>query len=172
MDRDTEVTLTEVYDGIVGAIAAKFPDLHVEAEREDRSRPPIPACLIELAELEPAPDNDPGTDQLAVVAVFEAQLIMGFKQPGKNAKREVRELAASLAAFARLQRWDLPIGPAEGIGAYPDDFAPELDQFECWRVEWRQIVHLGNSAWNNDGSPPTTVMVAEPGADEYAQLAP
>ncbi len=176
MDRNTEVTLDQVHDGIVTTLAAQFPGLHVEAYREDRKSLPIPACLIELSEMEADPATDPGTGQLSVIATFEAQLIMGFKQPGKNAKREVRKLAAAVAAFVRLKRWGCPIGPAEVVGAYKDDFDPELDQFECWRVEWRQVIHLGETVWKGGHPPPGEVLgsfvplIGEPYEGEYQPL--
>lgn len=157
---NTVTTLDSVHAGIVNAIKAKFPQLQtVEAYRLDRKTLPHPACLIELTEMEPA-DMDPGTEQLAVMARFEAKLVIGFRQGINNPKLEIRKLAAAFCAFVRLQRWGLPIGPAEFIGAYPDDFDSELDQFEVWRVEWRQIIHLGESVWAdwNAGSPPSQVL--------------
>jgi hypothetical protein len=164
VDRNTEVTLDQLYSGIVASIAAKFPDLHVEAEREDRDmkRLPVPCCLVDLTEMSEANDHDPGTGQQAVNATFTGQLIMGFRQDtGKNARKEVRKLAAALAAHVRLQRWGCPVGPAYVVGAFPDDFDPDLDQFECWRVEWEQVVHLGETVWTNDGVQPTVVMLGQ-----------
>lgn len=158
---NTVTTLDAVHEGIVAAIKAQFPDLRtVEAYRLDRNNLPVPACLIEMTEMDPA-ELDPGTEQQAVNARFEAKLVIGFRQGLKNPKLEIRKLAAAIAAFIRLQRWGCPIGPAEFIGAYPDDFDPELDQFEVWRVEWRQIIHLGDSVWNdwNAGEPPSQLLV-------------
>lgn len=158
---NTVTTLDAVHAGIVSAIQSRFPALQtVEAYRLDRKALPTPACLIELTEMD-ADDLDPGTEQQAVMARFEAKLVIGFRQGANNPKLEIRKLAAAMAAFVRLQRWGCPIGPAELIGAYQDDFDPELDQFECWRVEWRQIIHLGESVWAdwNDGSPPSQVLV-------------
>lgn len=153
---NTVTTLDAVHSGIVAAIKAQFPDLKiVEAYRLDRKNLPVPACLVELTEMDAAPDVDPGTEQLAVNARFEATFVIGFRQGGKNPKLEVRKLAASFAAFARLQRWGCPIGPAEVIGAYQDDFDPELDQYECWRVEWQQVIHLGDTVWKDEGEVPT-----------------
>jgi hypothetical protein len=181
MDRNTEVTLDQLYSGIVAAISAKFPDLHVEAEREDRDmkRLPVPCCLVDLIEMPDANDHDPGTGQQAVNATFSAQLIVGFRQDaGKNARKEVRKLAAALAALVRLNRWGCPVGPAYVQGAYPDDFDPDLDQFECWRVDWEQVVHLGETVWTNDGVQPTVVLLGEApmvGADfvpDYVQVTP
>lgn len=158
---NTVTTLDAVHAGIVTAIQAQFPDLAtVEAYRLDRKSLPIPACLIELTELDAAPEIDPGTEQLAVNARFEARFVIGFRQGMKNPKLEVRKLAAAFAAFARLKRWGCPIGPAEVIGCYQDDFDPELDQYECWRVEWQQVIHLGNTVWTDEGEVPTQVLAS------------
>lgn len=174
---DTMTTLDAVHDGIVAAIKAQFPDLKtVEAYRLERRNLPTPACLIELTEMD-ASDMDPGTEQMAVDARFEAKLVIGFRQGCKNPKLEIRKLAAAVTAFVRLQRWGCPIGPAEVIGAYPDDFDPELDQFECWRVEWRQVIHLGESVWKdwNEGEVPTPAYSWAPdigvgNEDKYTEL--
>lgn len=160
MDANTETTLDAVHAGIVSGLQAQFPDLHVEAYRLDRKGFPVPACFIELVDMERG-DMDPGTDQLPMLCRFEAQLIIGFRQGTKNPKLEIRKLAAAVAAFVRLKRWGCPIGPAEVVGAYSDDFDPELEQFEVWRVEWQQIIHLGESVWKgwNDGEPPGSPML-------------
>lgn len=170
MDRNTEVTLDQVHDGIVSTLQAQFPAVNVEAYRLDRKDLPLPSILVELTEMEVVPELDPGTGQLAVMATFEAQVVIGFRQPGKNAKREIRNLAGALAAFARLQRWGCKIGPAQVVGAYRDDFEPELDQYEVWRVEWQQVVHLGETVWKGGNPPPDTVFVSDGG--EYGQIAP
>lgn len=155
---NTVVTLDQVHAGIIGAIKTQFPDLNlVEAYRLDRKNLPTPACLIEMTEMDAAMDIDPGTEQLAVTARFEARFIIGFRQGAENPKLKVRKLAAAFAAFARLNRWGCRIGPAGVIGAYQDDFDPELDQYECWRVEWEQVIHLGNTIWTDDGTVPVPV---------------
>lgn len=155
---NTVTTLDAVHAGIVDAIKAQFPTLQtVEAYRLDRKSMPTPACLIEMTEMDAAPEIDPGTEQLAVNARFEARFAISFRQGANNPKLEVRKLAAAFAAFARLKRWGCPIGPAEVIGCYQDDFDPELDQFECWRVEWQQVIHLGDTVWTDDGIVPSPV---------------
>jgi hypothetical protein len=146
---NTETTLDAVHSGIVAAISAHFPDLAtVEFYRLDRKVLHVPACILELTSMERFKDPDPGTEQLAVMAQFEAKFVISFRQGAANPKLEARKLAAAFAAFAKFRRWGCPIGPAEILGIYPDDFDPELDQFEVWRVEWEQIIHLGESVWN------------------------
>lgn len=144
-------TIPAVHEAIVTAIGRRFPDLStVEAYREDRKNLPLPACLVELSELEAVDELDPGTGQLALQARFEARLIIGFRQGEHRAKLEIRRRAAELAVFIHQQRWGLAVGPADVLGCYPDDFDPELEQFECWRVDWQQVLHLGESVWTDD----------------------
>lgn len=177
MNANTVTTLDAVHAGIVAAIEAQFPALQtVEAYRLDRRNLPVPACLIELTEMEVDPTIDPGTEQLPVLARFEARFVIGFRQGALNPKLEVRKLAAAFASFARLQRWGCPIGPAEVVGIYPDDFDPELDQYECWRVEWQQVIHLGGTVWTDDGEVPTRVftsfapLIGEAHEGDYVEL--
>ncbi|WP_441228013.1 hypothetical protein AB7813_08385 [Tardiphaga sp. 20_F10_N6_6] len=165
----TNVDLADLHDAIVRDIQAQFPALKIvqfyreETDREAPKPEELPACLLSLCEMEPAPDVDPGTEQLAVHARFEARLIVGFRTP--QAKLEVRKLAGAFAAWLRLRRWShpnptkdgqtLPTGPAYVISIMPDDFSPVLDRFEVWTVEWLQdTVHLGNTIWTDEGMTP------------------
>lgn len=167
---NTEITLDELHQAIESAIRAQFPDLKLvsfyreENERAELRKDELPACLLELSEMEPTPEVDPGTEQLAVNARFEARLIIGFRTP--RAKLEIRKLAAALAVFLRLKRWPhptepgktVPTGPAEVIAIMPDEFSPELDRYEVWRVEWTQALHLGEGIWKDDGVTPGTPL--------------
>lgn len=190
---NTEVDLGVLHSAIVADIAAQFPQLvTVEFYRDDRKSLPVPACLLELTELEAMPDEDPGTEQLAVMAKFEAELIIGFREvDGVRAKQSIRVLAAALSAWMRKRRWTnpadptkkLPTGAVEVIGAYQDDFSvmgrqrdQDLPQFEVWRVEWQQIIHLGNTVWTDEGTQPTDVYVQEnlngQPAGDYEEIVP
>lgn len=147
----TMIELGALHEAIVAAIRGRFPQLAtVEVYRQVRGVLPVPACLVELAELEATDELDPGTGQLAVMARFEARLVIGFRQGGLNPGLEIRKLAASVAAFVHQQRWGLPVGAADVLGCWPDDFDPGLEQFECWRLEWQQVLHLGQTAWPAD----------------------
>lgn len=188
----TNVSLDDLHEAIVRDIRAAFPALKtVEFYREESERKPpepdqLPACLLELSEMEPSPEDDPGTEQLAVNARFEARVMIGFRT--QKAKLEIRKLAAALAAWLRLRRWShptepaprtLPTGPAYVINIMPDDFEPELDRYEIWRVEWmQQTVHLGETVWTNDGVTPSTPLyswspdIGEGNADKYEPALP
>jgi hypothetical protein len=176
----TEVCLVELHAAMLDAIKAAFPDLQtVECYRDDRvTKVTTPACMLELTEMEAAEAQDPGTEQLAVVARFEARFILGFRT--REAQLEARNLAAAFAAYLRKHpRWPgVVTGPAEVIGCYRDEFDPELDQYEVWRVEWAHVLHLGESVWAPEGITPTTVFLGvspDTGAenlDKYVQIAP
>lgn len=169
----TDIDLADLHQAIEQNIRAAFPGLKTVAfYREETERTPLqpselPACILELSELEPTPDVDPGTEQLAVNARFEARLVIGFRTP--RAKLEIRRLAGSFAAWLRLRRWvlttqpdedaepvtrNLPTGPADVVAIMPDEFDPELDRFEVWRVEWLQPLHLGIGVWTDEGVTP------------------
>lgn len=157
-----ELDLEQLHTAITDTLKAQFPALvTVEAYREetDRKRLPIPALLFELTEWENAPDDDAGTDQLAVLARFEARIIIGFKTP--KAKIEIRKMVAALCSFLRLQRWGMAqsgVGHAQVLGAYPDEFDAALDQYEIWRVEWEQLLHFGVNVWAGEGITPTEIL--------------
>lgn len=177
---NTEIDLDALHQAILDNISATFPDLvTVDDYREDRkplTPSQLPACLVELVELEPSQEDDPGTEQVACWAGFEAHFIIGFRTP--EAKRAIRKRAAQFIVHLRNQRWGMPVGGALPGRGYDDPFTPELDQFEVWTVEWRQLVHLGKSVWNNDGTRPDVdgVMIGyapdigPPHEDDYVPL--
>lgn len=170
----TEIDLSAVHQSIIDAIAAAFPAVAtVEDYRDDRNGLPLPAIMVELVDMEAAPDDDPGTEQLAMRTRFEARVIIGFRTA--NAEREIRKLAGALGAFVHQNRFGQPIEPAEVLTITPDDFDPDLDQYVVWRVEWQQIVHLGATVWTNDGEIPTTVLfsyVPEIGLENETEYEP
>jgi hypothetical protein len=185
----TETNLTQLHDIIVATLRAQFPAMKaVEFYREGQDgREPLraedlPACILDLTELEEDPEEEPGTGQLAARFRFEADLVLPFR--ALRSKLAIRLQAASFASYLRKQsRWPgiNQAGRIEAINAYRSDFQPELDQYEVWRVEWRQLLHIGTDVWADlPGSPgtPSTVFLGEfpeigPGNEpNYDQVAP
>lgn len=170
---DTEIRLGPFLDAIVAAVRAGVPALqHVAVFEPDRKDPVTPGCYIELVSLEPD-DGDPGTGQLALVAVVSANVVVNFRAP--RAKVVAPQMAVDVATFAKGQRWGLPVEPALIVDIAPNDFHSELDQFEVWAVEWRQIIHAGRSVWDNDGVLPGEVFGAvapDIGPDHEAEYSP
>ncbi len=157
---NTEINIDQLHQVIETAISTQFPTLvTVEFDSDERTLPAMPACLLEISEAERFEEQDPGTGQLPVTLRFAARLAIGFRTP--NAKREIKKLAFAFAAWLHLRTWraqGCPSGPAQVVGAYRDDFSPELDQFMVWRVEWAQEIHLGQTVWT-DGTPITDFAV-------------
>lgn len=161
-----EVTLDQFYDAVVADIREAFPEFAtVEFDREDRKDISLPAVLLEITEFEDNAPGDPQTEQWAAMARIEANVIFGFRTPALKLK--IRKAATALALWLRYRRFKhpdqpgkaLPTGPALVGGCYKDDFEPELDQFEVWRVEWNQELTLGASVWDENGTTPTDPLV-------------
>lgn len=145
-----------LYDAIVGSIALQFPGIRTVRDHvSTRDKITTPAVLVDMVEME-AGDSDPGTEQIALDATFEARIIIGFRT--EKAKREIRKLAAALSSHIHMQRWGQPCGAAQVIVAEPDAFDPDLDRYEVYRIEWRQPILIGTNVWINDGQIPTTVL--------------
>ena len=170
------VTLDDATTAILDSIRAQFPDLQtVEAYPEDDTHISVPGVLIEMEEMEPA--DDMGTGQTPMITRWVAHIIIGFGPP-PTIKRQVRMLAVALTSHIRLNRFGLPIGAAEIIGAFPDDFTPELAQYEAWRVEWTHRIDFGESVWWGEGITPTKLFIGydpDIGADhesDYTEIEP
>ena len=189
MNANTHIDLDKLHSAIVADIKAQFPQLvtveFYQDDPESRKKLPIPACLLTISELEADNDADPGTEQLAVIATFEAAFVINsIRTP--RAALAIRTLSAAFMAWLRKRRWsnpdvpgkNLPTGEAMVTGGYPDDFSPEIDKFEVWRVEWQQRIHLGESVWNDEGITPTTVYlgwkpdIGNGNEEDYEQVAP
>lgn len=156
---DTEIDLDVLTSAIVASIAAAFPTLQtVRAYDPDPGEFPLPALFVAIEDMEGVPDDDRGTGQLPLLVRFEAVLVVGFKAP--SALRAAPKLAAAIARHIYQQRWGQPAGPAEVTVVEPDEFLPILDRFVTWRIEWQQIVHIGESVWRDDGTLPSQVLAS------------
>lgn len=183
MDHQDGTDMQALHTSIASASAAAFIGVHFEFYREDRDElpamgkpgQPTACCMLELTELDPV-ETDPGTEQVDVMARFEAQFIIGFRTP--NAKVSIRTLAGSYAAYLRKRsRWPGVVnGRIENIRCFKDDFSPELDQYEVWTVEWTQVLRLGEGVWKESGTTPSdplysfVPLVGSGNADEYVGL--
>lgn len=156
--------LSAMHDAIVAGIKAQFPTLAtVEFYRENRTSITLPACILELDEMPAANEDNPGNGQQAIEARFCAHLLIGFTTA--NCRLQIRLLASALCAFLYDKRWAGITSDAAILhGAYEDDFTPldnqrpQVDQFECWKVEWSHVIFLGTDVWDESGSvAPTTV---------------
>ncbi|WP_410530105.1 hypothetical protein [Wolbachia endosymbiont (group A) of Lypha dubia] len=114
-----------------------------------------PAVFVELASLEPG--KDPGTEELALRARFEARVIVDSTI--ENASLVVRSLAAEIARVVNKNTWGIEnISPGEFLSAEVDEFRPELDAYLVWLIEWVHEVHVGKSIWSA-GIMPHTIEI-------------
>ena len=163
MSRPREVDLAALLAAVVADLQAGFPALVTVEEYsddhiEERRLPVPPAALVDLMELEPEPEEDPGTGQTPVSIRFEVSLVISFSE--QNAERSVRVLAAAVAHRIAGSRFGQPIGRAQIVAVEPQSFAPELDQYVAWRVEWfHKPAYLGPLEWPLEGTPVTKVHV-------------
>ena len=123
---------------------ATWPDI--------RDRVHLPALFLELAEVEPG--GDPGTGQVGLDCRMHAYLIIASEQPQHH--HQAAQLATQLAVLLRAQYWDLEdIDAAEFVQAGPDWTKPELDGYTVWKVEWTQLIYLGEEQWPWPDASPT-----------------
>ncbi|UZE38205.1 hypothetical protein [Wolbachia endosymbiont of Drosophila pseudotakahashii] len=117
-----------------------------------------PALFVELVSLEPG--KDPGTEEFALRARFEARIVVDSTV--ENASIIVRSLAAEVARVVNKNTWNVKnIAPGEFLSAGGDDFKPELDAYLVWLVEWVHELHTGESIWSEIGVIPHTISVGE-----------
>ncbi|UJQ20822.1 hypothetical protein L2227_06685 [Wolbachia endosymbiont of Delia radicum] len=117
-----------------------------------------PAVFVELVSLEPG--KDPGTEELALRARFEARIVVDGTV--EDSQVVVRSLAAEVARVVNKNTWDVKnVSAGEFISAGGDDFKPELDAYLVWLVEWTHELHIGQSMWLETGIIPHIISVGE-----------
>uniref|UniRef100_A0AAU7YLL9 Phage related protein n=1 Tax=Wolbachia endosymbiont of Oeneis ivallda TaxID=3171168 RepID=A0AAU7YLL9_9RICK len=117
-----------------------------------------PALFVELVSLESG--KDPGTEELALKARFEARIVVDGTV--EYSSLVVRSLAAEVARVVNKNTWNVKnISPAEFLSAEPDGFRPELDAYLVWMVDWSHQLHLGKSVWEEGKIKPHKIAVGE-----------
>ncbi len=90
--------------------------------------------------------KDPGTEELALKARFEARIVVDGTV--EDSSLVVRSLAAEVARVVNKNTWNVKnVSPGEFISAEIDGFRPELDAYLVWLIEWVHYLHLGESVW-------------------------
>ncbi|WP_265029740.1 hypothetical protein [Wolbachia endosymbiont (group A) of Philonthus cognatus] len=103
-----------------------------------------PALFVELVSLESG--KDPGTEELALKARFEARIVVDGTV--EYSSLVVRSLAAEVARVVNKNTWNVKnVSPGEFISAEIDGFRPELDAYLVWLIEWVHTIHVGRSIW-------------------------
>lgn len=136
---------SELHDKICYTIKNEIPAVQTcENYPVVRKEILAPAIFVELTSLEPG--KDPGTEELALRARFEARVIIDSSID--NAYVVVRSLVARVAKVINRNSWGISnVSPAEFLSAEGDGFKPELDSYLVWSVEWVHEIHTGYSIW-------------------------
>lgn len=154
---DEAFSLDSLYEAIEHHIRSAIAGLEYVGTMPDMlQQVAVPAVLIELVEFEPGIDQ--GTGETALVARFEARVIVGSER--EQCQQQAAFAATQLAVLLRLQTWGLEVEPAEFVRAAQDWSRPELDSYAVWVVEWTQGIYLGEEEWPWPDEPPGTLVFA------------
>ncbi|WP_374699277.1 hypothetical protein [Wolbachia endosymbiont (group A) of Limnophora tigrina] len=136
---------TNLHEAICNTLKAEIPAIQTcEVYPAIRKELAAPAVFIELSSLEQG--KDPGTEELALRAKFEARIVIDSTI--ENASIIVRSLAAEVARVVNKNTWNVKnVSPGEFISGGGDDFRPELDAYLVWMVDWAHELHVGRSIW-------------------------
>lgn len=165
------VDLSILHDTIEHELREQFPQFKIvefyreEEERRSPGKDQLPALLLDLPEFEIDLDNDAGSEQLPLIARFEARVVDTFNQ--EKAKLKIRTLATQLAFYIfKNKRFhalnNVAVGPVTVDAVTQDDFFPELDRFEVWRVDFSMQILIGDNIWKQTGEVPTPVYSHSP----------
>ncbi|WP_395461723.1 hypothetical protein [Wolbachia endosymbiont (group A) of Therophilus tumidulus] len=115
-----------------------------------------PAVFVELSSFEKG--HDPGTEELALKARFEARIVVDGTV--EDSSLVVRSLATEVARVVNKNTWNVKnVSPGEFISAEVDGFRPELDAYLVWLIEWVHTIHVGRSIWEEGKFKPHTINV-------------
>lgn len=161
------VDLECLHQNIQERFQAQFPQFKlIEFYREEEERRPpspeqLPALFLALSEFELDIENDMGSEQLPLIARFEARVIDTFDQD--NAKLKIRTLTTQLAYYIfKNKRFhiskDCMAGPAVLDAIEQDNFSPELDRYKVWRIDFSVQINIGDNIWKQEGQTPIPVF--------------
>jgi hypothetical protein len=179
MDADTYLSLDALHVAIRQQVADQFSDLRtvIFYFHGDIEQLALPACLLELAEIEPALEHDAGTGQLPVLLRFKALLVFGPRDT--SAELDVRKAAAALAAWLHMRRFPgVQTDPCHLTACGPDTTLPNPEHYAAWKIEWMQLAFLGENPWDNEGVIPDNIFmsfvpeIGQAHQDAYRQVAP
>jgi hypothetical protein len=120
-----------------------------------RSEIIAPACFVEIESFDTG--TNPGTEELALVANFEALLVVD--KTIENSEFAIRELALKLTNLINNNTFSSKISPAKIKDIGQDAFKPDLDAYLVWRITWTHELHVGENIWETYKILPHTIFV-------------
>lgn len=164
------VDLDTLHDAIKAAFTAQFEDAAVDFYPRPGDKIGSPSIFLEIEDIVADDPDDVGTEQLAVTLMFNAYVVLSYKDPNKKA---IKKFAASVMSYVRGRRWGQPVGPANVVIASPDKVIGQPDDYECMRIEFTHEAMLGADVFAGDGVIPTEVYlgyapdIGPPHIDDY-----
>ena len=169
------INIADLHNNIVKSLAEQFKDDFklIEFYRSENERKPLkvaelPALLLELPDFELDLENDSGTEQLPLIARFEARIVSDAMEKEQDnpsfMKVKVRGLAIKLAQylFKNKRFHKLKTGPLTLTAITEDAFYPNLDRYEVWRVDFEMQIHAGESIWKSEDNTPMALYSWSP----------
>lgn len=136
--------LADLHTELIAYLTGKLPGVTVAAYTPDmrtQRTVALPACLVELATIEPFSDFGNSRDRSRAYLNFEARLLIDPILP--TGWVDMKEFAA--LAWWALRDWTpqtVNVGPVNLKRAGEDVFKPGLDGFLVWLIEWEQEAWL------------------------------
>lgn len=167
--------IEQVHTAMISVLQTGIPGIRDVRTYGSTQSLKVPACVVHLESIEPAPEPDDGSGRMPLSCRWEIFAVLASNTP--NVELKVREMAAVVAQFLQGQRFSVG-SPMQFVLAEPDEFGPEFSGGTCWRVEFEQTIYLGESEWTAEGVVPSTVMVGnapdigEGNAEKYEEVKP
>lgn len=147
-------TLRALHQGVLGTLAARYAErvqtiaAYDPFAADDDGAPrtlTTPALLLELAAIDPGPDD--GTDRQPLRLSWTLHCVLSVLT--EEVQVELREFAADVLACVRHNRWGYPLAvrAPQALSAQPGEFRPGLAGYDSWAVTWEQDAFLGPNAW-------------------------
>lgn len=148
--------LHELQSNICEQIKEKIPEIQTCCSYPRmRCELVAPACFVEIESFDVG--TDPGTEELAVIANFEARIVVD--RTIENSSFAIRELALKFADLINHNTWSSSVTPAKIKACNPDAFSPELDAYLVWNVSWTHELHVGNNIWSTEVVMPHKIIL-------------
>ncbi|MFP3015783.1 MAG: hypothetical protein ACEY3B_05815 [Wolbachia sp.] len=147
----------DLHQAICSTLKEEIPSIQTcEIYPSIRKELVAPAVFVELSGFEKG--HDPGTEELALKARFEARIVVDGTV--EDSSVVVRTLAAEVARVVNKNTWNVEnIFPAEFLSAEIEGFRPELDAYLVWVVDWVHEIHIGESVWSETGIKPHIIEI-------------
>ena len=158
---DIKEFLVTVRDDLENEFGSEFAEIVFFPIKDDLSESkyrdlPVPALLFDLYLIEPTPDQDLKTEQLAVDLKMVAFLAYPADHP--RVQIVIREMAARIAAYIFKQsKFGMPVGEAIIENIQFETESELTEYYVVWCVEWRHGAVLGTSVFDTDSQKPTNV---------------